>query len=90
MLPCLNKTLLGIDCYGCGGQRAAILLFQGNFREAFLMYPAIYTLVIFAIFLIINIKFKFKGDFKIKIAFTARTPRKLLQAFSPIPSSPFR
>jgi len=69
MLPCLNKTLLGVDCYGCGGQRATILLFQGNFKEAFVMYPAIYTLVIFAIFLIVNIKYKFKGDFKIKIAF---------------------
>ncbi|MDN3594612.1 DUF2752 domain-containing protein [Zunongwangia endophytica] len=69
MLPCLNKTLLGVECYGCGGQRAAVLLFQGNFKEAFIMYPAIYSLVLFAIFLIFNIFYKFKGDFNIKIAF---------------------
>ncbi|WBL23573.1 DUF2752 domain-containing protein [Zunongwangia sp. HRR-M8] len=69
MLPCLNKTLLGVECYGCGGQRAAVLLFQGHFKEAFIMYPAIYSLLIFAVFLIINIFYKFKGDFKIKIAF---------------------
>ncbi|WBL24484.1 DUF2752 domain-containing protein [Zunongwangia sp. HGR-M22] len=69
MLPCLNKTLFGVECYGCGGQRAAVLLFQGHFKEAFIMYPAIYSLLIFAVFLIINIFYKFKGDFKIKIAF---------------------
>lgn len=45
MLPCLSKKFLGIECFGCGTQRALVLLFQGEFKAAFLMFPAIYTLV---------------------------------------------
>ena len=67
MIPCLNKQLLGFECLGCGGQRALTLLFQGEFVEAFKMYPAIYTLVIFALFITLNIFYKFKNDEKVKI-----------------------
>lgn len=45
MLPCLNKKFFGIECFGCGIQRALVLLFQGEFKAAFLMFPAIYTLL---------------------------------------------
>ena len=45
MLPCLNKKLLGIDCLGCGMQRAVALILHGDFVAAFYMYPAIYTLI---------------------------------------------
>ena len=44
MLPCFTKKLLGFECMGCGLQRAAALLIKGQFADAFLMYPAIYTL----------------------------------------------
>ncbi|MDN3673920.1 DUF2752 domain-containing protein [Flavobacterium branchiarum] len=47
MLPCLSKTLFGIECLGCGFQRALFLLFQGDFKGAFEMYPALYTSLIF-------------------------------------------
>lgn len=47
MLPCLSKTLFGIECLGCGFQRGFLLLLQGNFVAAFKMYPAIYTTVLF-------------------------------------------
>jgi hypothetical protein len=67
MLPCLSKRLLGVDCLGCGIQRAAVLLFNGEFSLAFKMYPAIYTLFILAFFLIFNLFFKFKNDEIIKI-----------------------
>ena len=46
MLPCLNKTLTGMDCPGCGMQRSIIYLTQGEFEQAFFMYPAIYTLIL--------------------------------------------
>ena len=46
MLPCLTKQLLGFECFGCGLQRAVLLLFRGEFTEAFRMYPAIYTLIL--------------------------------------------
>lgn len=55
MLPCLNKKLLGFDCLGCGLQRAIALIFNGEFISAFKMYPAIYTLIALAFFLVYNI-----------------------------------
>lgn len=49
MIPCLNKTLFGVECLGCGTQRSLYLLFQGKFIEAFYMYPPIYTVLLFFI-----------------------------------------
>jgi len=65
MLPCLNKKLFGFECLGCGFQRSFILLTEGEIVEAFNMYPAIYTLILFVLFIIINLKFKFKNARKI-------------------------
>lgn len=69
MIPCLNKAIFGLDCLGCGGQRALLLVLEGKFEAAFKMFPAIYTLLAFLLFLIINLFFKFKGDYSVKIGF---------------------
>ena len=71
MLPCLNKKLFGVECLGCGLQRATVHLFRGEFLEAFKFYPAIYTLVFLVIFLIFNLFVKFKFDTKIKFGLIA-------------------
>lgn len=67
MLPCINKKIFGVECLGCGMQRATTLLFQGNFGLAFKIYPAIYT--IFLLLAVVGIGFfvKFKYDLHIKI-----------------------
>ncbi|WP_275316626.1 DUF2752 domain-containing protein [Tenacibaculum bernardetii] len=65
MLPCLNKKLFGVDCLGCGIQRALSLLIHGEFIAAFKMYPAIYTLLILAFFIVINFFYKVKNGQKI-------------------------
>jgi len=65
MLPCLNKQLFGVECLGCGIQRAFWLLIKGEFIAAFKMYPAIYTLLILAIFGLLHLKYKFKKGRKI-------------------------
>jgi hypothetical protein len=49
MVPCMNKSIFGIDCMGCGTQRAIALLLDGEFIEAFKMFPAIYTLLLFGL-----------------------------------------
>lgn len=67
MLPCLNKQLFGMECLGCGIQRATILLFKGDFLLAFKIYPAIYTLFLLTLFLIFNLFVKFKYDYGIKM-----------------------
>jgi len=60
MLPCVTKQILGFDCPGCGLQRSIILLVQGDFVEAFYMYPAIFALIPLIFILIANKYFNFK------------------------------
>ncbi len=67
MLPCLSKQILGIECFGCGGQRALSLLLHGEFIAALKMYPAIYTLILLALFFIYTFFFNIKYQEKIKI-----------------------
>ncbi|MBE0391198.1 hypothetical protein HNQ02_003428 [Flavobacterium sp. 7E] len=64
MLPCLSKTLFGVECLGCGFQRAFLLLFQGEFIASFKMYPAIFTTLIFLFSW--GLTFIFKGIFSQK------------------------
>ncbi len=65
LIPCFNKKLFGVECLGCGFQRSVLHLLKGEFAEAFHLYPAIYTLLLFLIFIILNLKFKFKHRKKI-------------------------
>ncbi|WP_431167062.1 DUF2752 domain-containing protein [Tenacibaculum halocynthiae] len=64
MLPCLNKKLFGVDCLGCGFQRAIVHVLKGEFFDAFKMYPAIYSLLFFLIYILLNFKFKFNNSQK--------------------------
>jgi Protein of unknown function (DUF2752) len=47
MIPCMNKQLFGVDCLGCGTQRALLLVLNGDFVKAFHLFPAIYTTLLF-------------------------------------------
>lgn len=49
MLPCLHKMIFGIDCPGCGLQRAVWLLCRGNFEAAWQMYPPVFTTLLLAV-----------------------------------------
>lgn len=68
MLPCMSKKLFGVECLGCGTQRALILLLKGEFVEAFKMYPPIYTLVILFLFLFLHIVDKSRNYTRIVIS----------------------
>lgn len=67
MLPCLNKQWLGVECMGCGAQRALAALFKGEFLLAFHLYPAIYGLLLIGFFLIFNLFVKFRFDYHLKM-----------------------
>lgn len=68
MLTCTNKQIFGVECLGCGTQRAAALLFKGEFVAAFKMYPAIYTIILLLALVVFNFFVKFKYDYKIKMS----------------------
>ncbi|MBU7569964.1 MAG: DUF2752 domain-containing protein [Flavobacterium sp.] len=55
MIPCMNKKIFGVDCLGCGTQRALGLIFKGEFVDAFHMFPAIYTTILF--FMVLGLNF---------------------------------
>lgn len=65
MLPCLNKKFFGLECMGCGMQRAVALVFQGKFEDAFFMYPAIYSLIILSGVIVFSLFKTFKNSNKI-------------------------
>ncbi|MDP5001095.1 MAG: DUF2752 domain-containing protein [Flavobacterium sp.] len=68
MLPCMNKQLFGVECPGCGTQRAIAFLLEGEFYEAFKMFPAIYTLGLFFILLGLHLFDKKRNYTKLVIA----------------------
>jgi hypothetical protein len=47
MFPCLSKTLIGVECLGCGFQRSLLFLLRGEFTASFQMYPALITTLLF-------------------------------------------
>jgi hypothetical protein len=65
MLPCLFRDYFGFDCPGCGFQRSVASLVRGEFGNAFLLYPPIYTFVLWmasmATWLIKPLKFTYKS-----------------------------
>jgi len=68
LIPCVYKKIFDVECLGCGIQRAAALLFEGEFVAAFKIYPAIYTLILLVLFLLFNLTVKFRFDRFIKIS----------------------
>lgn len=58
LLPCPFKYLTGLDCPGCGFQRAVLSLVQGNFSESFKLYPPTIPLLFFFIYGIMGRFFK--------------------------------
>ncbi|NCP45741.1 MAG: hypothetical protein COW67_10100 [Flavobacteriales bacterium CG18_big_fil_WC_8_21_14_2_50_32_9] len=60
LLDCPYKKYLGMDCMGCGMQRAFIALLKGNLVESFLLYPPLITLILMFILLPLHLIFKFK------------------------------
>ena len=61
MMPCMYKKYLGIECPGCGFQRAFILLLKGEFAESFAMYPPLIPILLLLIFMGVQLIFQFKN-----------------------------
>ena len=59
MIPCFSKRLFGVECLGCGTQRALLLVLKGNFSGAFHQFPAIYTTIL--LFGVLGLHFIDKG-----------------------------
>ncbi len=61
MLRCPYKALIGMDCPGCGMQRAFVALLNGNFRESLQLYPALIPVIFTLLLTFIHLIFKLKS-----------------------------
>ncbi len=69
MIECHWKSTYGIDCFGCGFQRALNLLVEGNLIESFKMYPALLPVIFTFIYTAFHLRFKFKTGAKFIVIF---------------------
>ncbi|MBR3947104.1 MAG: DUF2752 domain-containing protein [Bacteroidales bacterium] len=56
LLPCPTKHFLGIECPGCGMQRAIIELLRGNLVDSIKLYPPLIPMLLMLVVLVINLK----------------------------------
>lgn len=61
MQACPSKAFLGIECPGCGIQRAFIELLRGNVIESFKLYPALIPIIITFGILALHLAFKYRN-----------------------------
>ncbi len=70
MGECFYHKHFGIECPGCGMQRAFIALLKGNFLESIKLFPALIPIMFMLTYLILHLIFKFKKGAKVlKISF---------------------
>lgn len=61
MQPCIYKQGIGIECPGCGSQRALIALLKGNIWESIQLFPGLIPMLFLFVFLILHLVFNFKN-----------------------------
>jgi len=72
--PCFYSKFLGIECPGCGMQRAFIELLRGNLQESFALFPALIPTIMLVILLAAHLFFRFRnGALLLKILFIFNT-----------------
>lgn len=59
-LKCFFQNTLGVECPGCGSQRAFIFLLKGEFAQSFHTYPPLILFLSLVSFLMLHLSFKFK------------------------------
>jgi hypothetical protein len=67
MIPCIFKSVFHIDCPGCGLQRSFFLLLKGNLADSINMYWATIPMLFMFAFLLLHLKFNFKGGTRLLI-----------------------
>lgn len=76
---CFYKKYFGIECPGCGMQRAFIELLKGDFVESFILFPALIPTIFLIFYLIAHLIFKFRNGANIlKIIFIINTSMVVL------------
>jgi hypothetical protein len=67
-MPCFYKSVLGVDCPGCGMQRAFIALLKGDFAGSLKLYPALIPTIVMLAFLVVHIFYNLKNGARILVS----------------------
>jgi len=69
LLPCALKSMTGIDCPLCGGQRSFVQLLNGNFDDSFSIYPPLLFVLSYLLILALYfLKFKYVNRKRLDIS----------------------
>ncbi len=60
MQSCFYKKHLGMECPGCGTQRAILKLMEGDLVGSIKMYPPLFLVLLTFTFLVLHLIFRFK------------------------------
>ena len=70
MQSCFYKKYFGLECPGCGMQRAFVELLKGNLWQSLKIYPALLPTIFMLLYLVLHLKFNYKnGAAVLKISF---------------------
>lgn len=64
MLPCVFVKYLGIECPGCGTQRAFLALVKGDVLASLHYNASVLPFLLLLVFLALHLKFNFKWGAK--------------------------
>ena len=82
MLKCYWKSTYGIECFGCGFQRALKLLIEGDIVGSIKMYPALIPFLFTFIYVAIHLFFNYKkGARNIVIFFSTSVTIMIISYF---------
>jgi len=81
MLDCHWKSTLGIECPGCGFQRAFDLLIHGDIIGSVQVFPATIPLIVTLLFTLFHLQFKFRKGAMIIIVLFSLTALLMLLNF---------
>ncbi|MES2681303.1 MAG: DUF2752 domain-containing protein [Bacteroidota bacterium] len=73
LFSCSIKSLLGVDCPGCGMQRAFIALLKGDLRESLCLNPSLLPFLFTLCFTICHLTFGFKNGARLIVVFFSAT-----------------
>lgn len=73
LFTCTIKSLTGLNCPGCGMQRAFIALLKGNFSESFAQNASLIPFLITIFFTICHLIFSYKSGARIIVILFSST-----------------
>jgi len=73
LFTCSTKSLLGLDCPGCGMQRAFIALLKGDVKESLHLNASLIPFLVTILFTISHLVFGFKNGARLIVIFFSMT-----------------